>query len=120
MNRPEFLLHVVGGEEIGYSSEFVKQVILKSKQRCRAHNSSLREDLADNTLTPALSSEELRGGVFGSVVGRNVNESVDVVLSNRLGNALRTVNMNVFIGKVPVYVSSCRTDNPEEKPYLVG
>jgi hypothetical protein len=115
---PVFLLHVVGGEEVGHSSKFVKQVIFKSEHWGRAHNGSLGEDFANNTLAPALGLEEIRGRILSSVVGRNVDESVDVVLRNRLGNALRTVNVDVFVGKVPGYVRYDRTHSIEESRTL--
>lgn len=105
MNGPESLLHVVGGQEVGDASKFVKQVVLESEHWRRANNGCLGEDITNDTLTPALGLEEFRWRVLGGIVGRNVDESVNVVFSNRLGDTLRTVNVDVLVSEVPVQVS---------------
>lgn len=55
--RPVFLFHVVGGQEVGDASKFVKQVVLESEHWRRAHNGGFGEDLTNNTLAPALGPE---------------------------------------------------------------
>lgn len=48
-----------------------------------------------------LGGEVLGRRVTVSVVGRNVNEAVDIVLGNSIGNTLDTVDVDVFVGEVP-------------------
>ena len=43
-----------------------------------------------------LSTEEFRRGVLVGIVGRDMNESIDIVLSNRFGNALCAFHMNIL------------------------
>lgn len=108
MNRPVFLLHVVGSQEIGDASKLVKEVVLKSEHWCGTDNSCLGEDLTNNTLAPALGLKELRRGVLGGIVGRNVDESVNVVFGDCLGDTLRTVNVDVLVGEVPAQLALIR------------
>ena len=105
MNGPVFLLHVVGGQEIGDASKFVKEVVLESEHWCGTDNGCLRENLTDNTLAPTLGLEEFRGRVLGGIVGRNMDESVNVVLGDSLGDTLRTVNVDVLVGEVPAQLA---------------
>lgn len=56
MDGPEALLHVVGGEDVGETSELVKEVILAAEHRGRAHNGRLGVDFPDNFLAPSLES----------------------------------------------------------------
>lgn len=119
MNGPVFLLHVIGGQEIGDASKFVKKVVLESEHWRRADNGCLGEDLTNNTLAPTLGLEEFRGRVLGGIVGRNVDESVNVVFGDCLGDTFRAVNMDVLVGEVPASISlsiNCHL----EKAYLVG
>jgi hypothetical protein len=101
VNGPVSLLHVVGGQEIGDASKFVKKVVLESEHWRRADNGSFRKDLTNNTLAPTLGLEELRGRVLGGIVGRNMDESVNVVFGNCLGDTFRTVHVDVLVGEVP-------------------
>lgn len=48
-----------------------------------------------------LGGEVLGRRVTASVVGRNVDEAVDIVLGNSIGNTLDTVDVNVLVGEVP-------------------
>lgn len=125
MNGPVALLHVVGGENVANLSELVEEVVLETEHGCRSHNCGLGVDFADDLLTPGLichqhsslrscvlpvctdlGSEILRGRVTAGVVRRNVNETVDIVLGNGVGNALNTVNVNVLVGEVPGTISN--------------
>ena len=119
MNGPVFLLHVVGGQEIGDASKFVKKVVLESEHWRRADDGSFGEDLTNNALAPTLGLEELRGRVLGGIVGRNVDESVNVVFGDCLGDTLRTVNVDVLVGEVSTSISLSVNCHPE-KAYLVG
>lgn len=55
MNRPVALLHVVGREEVGDTSELVEQVVFETKHGRRTDDGSLREDVTGDLLTPSLS-----------------------------------------------------------------
>lgn len=54
MDRPVTLLHVVGGENIGDTSQSVKQAVLESEHRCRSDNGGLWEDAANDSLATRL------------------------------------------------------------------
>lgn len=105
MNGPVLFLHVIGGQEIGDASKFVKKVVLESEHWCRADNGCFGKDLTNNTLAPTLGLEEFRGRVLGGIVGRNVDESVNVVFGDCLGDTFRTVNVDVLVGKVPAQLA---------------
>lgn len=51
---PESLFHIVGGENVGNTSELVQHAIFKSKHRRRSHDGGLREYTSDYFLTPGL------------------------------------------------------------------
>lgn len=55
VNRPVALLHVVGREEVGDTSELVEQVVFETKHGRRTDDGSLREDVTGDLLTPSLS-----------------------------------------------------------------
>lgn len=59
MDWPEFLLHVVGCEEVQYGSKLQQEVILKSEDGCRSHNGSLREDVSGDNLSTSLALRKL-------------------------------------------------------------
>lgn len=48
-----------------------------------------------------LGGEVLGRRVAVSVVGRNVDEAVDIVLGNSIGNTLDTVDVDILVGEVP-------------------
>ena len=48
-----------------------------------------------------LCPEVLRRGVEVGIVGRDVNESIDIVLGNGIGDTLRAFDMDVLKVKVP-------------------
>ena len=52
-----------------------------------------------------LGAEELGLGVGVGIVGRKVDESIDIVLRNGFCNTLYTFNVNVFEVKVPKSIS---------------
>lgn len=54
MNRPEALLHVVGGKEVGHASELVEKVVFKSEHGSGSDDSGLGIDGANYFFTPAL------------------------------------------------------------------
>lgn len=54
MDRPVALLHVVGSEQVGHASEFVKEVVLETEHGGRADNGGLGVDGANDFLTPGL------------------------------------------------------------------
>ena len=43
-----------------------------------------------------LGAEEFRRRILVGIVGRDVNESINVVLRDRFGNALSAFHMNIF------------------------
>jgi hypothetical protein len=48
-----------------------------------------------------LGGEVLGRRVTASVVGRNVNEAVDIVLGDSIGNTFDTIDVDVLVGEVP-------------------
>lgn len=54
VHRPVALLHVVGSEDVGRTSELVKEVVLETEHGRGADDGGLRVDRASNLLTPGL------------------------------------------------------------------
>lgn len=54
VNRPEALLHVVGGKEVGSASELVEKVVFESEHGSGSDNGGLGIDGANHFFTPAL------------------------------------------------------------------
>lgn len=96
---------MVGSQEVGDASKLMKEVVLESEHWCGTDNSCFGEDLTNNTLAPTFSLEELRWRVLGGIVGRNVDESVNVVFGDCLSDTLRTVNVDVLVRKVPAQLA---------------
>lgn len=55
VNRPEALLHVVGGEQAGHSGQFVQEVVLETEHGGRTDNGGLGVDRTSHFLAPSLS-----------------------------------------------------------------
>jgi hypothetical protein len=49
-----------------------------------------------------LSTEEVRWRVHVGIVGRHVDETVNVVLSDCFRNTLGTINVNILVREVPI------------------
>ena len=49
-----------------------------------------------------LGAEEFRWRILIGIEGRDVNESIDIVLSNRFSNAFSPFHMNIFEVEIPV------------------
>lgn len=54
MNRPETLLHVVRGKEIGNAAKFVEEVIFEAEAGGRSDNGGFGVDITSHFLTPGL------------------------------------------------------------------
>lgn len=54
MNRPETLLHVVGGEKVGYASKFVEEVVFETEHGGWSDDGRLGVDVAYDFLAPSL------------------------------------------------------------------
>jgi hypothetical protein len=54
VNRVELLLHVVGSEEIGDTSQLEQKIVLKTKDGRRSNDGGLREEASSNLLGSAL------------------------------------------------------------------
>jgi len=54
VHRPISLLHVVGSEQVGNSSELQKKIVLEAKQRRRPHDGCLGKYAARDFLASAL------------------------------------------------------------------
>jgi len=54
VNRPEALLHVIGGKKVGHASELVEKVVFESEHRSGSDNGGLGIDGAGHFFTPAL------------------------------------------------------------------
>ena len=123
MDRPVSLLHVVGGKEVHNARKLEQQVVFEAKHGRWPHDGGLWEDAPGNLLGATLeivldtSSRpdskilylgrvELGDVVRVGVVGRDVDESVYIVLGNGVGNALRTLHMDILEREVPGPVSS--------------
>lgn len=134
MNRPVALLHVVGVNQGAGASELVKEVVLETEHWGGAHDGGLGVDGTNDLLSPRLcwlvhlhvdiftsgstnlGGEVLRGRVPAGVVGRDVDESVHIVLGNGLGDALSTINVDVGVREVPIppLITYCSPNDPFE------
>lgn len=54
MNGVELLLHVVGGEEVGHTSQLEQKVVLETEDGGGSDDSSLGEQFPGNLLSSAL------------------------------------------------------------------
>jgi uncharacterized protein (DUF1810 family) len=53
-----------------------------------------------------LSAEELGGRIFVCIVGGDMDKSVDIVFGDCFGDALCSLNMDVFESKIPEQLSN--------------
>jgi hypothetical protein len=51
---PKPFMHVISGEQIGYSGELMQQAIFEAKQWRGSHDGGLREDISYDSLTRCL------------------------------------------------------------------
>jgi hypothetical protein len=54
VDRPKPFMHVVSGEQIGYSGKLMQQAIFEAKQWRGSHDGGLGEDISYDSLTPCL------------------------------------------------------------------
>ena len=101
VNRVVFLLHPVGGQDVLDAGKLVKQPVLETKHGSRPDNGRLGEDAPDYLLTTRLGSEELGLRLGIGIVRRDVDEAVDIVFGDSLGDALSTLDMDILEGEVP-------------------
>ena len=124
VNGPVALLHVVGSENVANLSQLVKKVVLETEHWRGTHDCCLGVDVADDLLTPSLyiistslvyiftgyidlGSKILGRRVTARVVGGNVNETVDIVLGDSIGDALDTVDVDILVSEVPGIINEC-------------
>lgn len=74
----------------------MEKTVLETEERSGTDNSSLGEDVADSLLTTGLGAVELRGRILGDGVRGNVNEAVDIVLGDGIGNTGGTLDVDVL------------------------
>ena len=67
-----------------------------------------------------LRAEELRRRILIGIVGRHVDEAINIVFRNSFGNPLGAFDMDVFQIKVPYSKSAAGTDCISSRTYLVG
>ena len=96
MDRPKTLLQVICSEQICNTSQFMQQSILETKHRRRSHDCCLWKDVARRFLCARFGSEKLRRRVFVDIVGRYMDEAIDIVFSHGLRYTLRTLHMDIF------------------------
>lgn len=109
VNWPVSLLQVVRNEQRARTGELVKETVLETEHRSGSHNGRFGVDGTDNLLTPSLCGEELGRRVAVGIVGGNMDESVDIVLGDGLGDALGTVNVDVGVGEISMLVNGQST-----------
>lgn len=54
VHRPEFLLHVVGGNQVQGAREFQEQIVFEAEDRGGSHKRRLRVDTAGDLLASSL------------------------------------------------------------------
>ncbi len=96
VHRPEALLHVVRGENVGDTSKLVEKTILETKHWCWSDDGSLWEDAANDLLSTGLGSEELRWRIWIGIVRRDVDETVNIVLGDCISDPLGSLNMDIL------------------------
>lgn len=101
VNRPEALLHPVGGNEVGDTGKPVQETVLETEHGGGANDGSLGVDAASNLLTLGLGAVEFGWRVEESAVRRDMNIAINVVLGHGFGNALGSFNVDVLEGEVP-------------------
>lgn len=106
VDGPVPLLHVVRCEEVGDASELQKKVVFETECWCGPHNGRFRVDAPDNLLTTTLGPEESYVRVGIGIVGRYMNEAIDVVFGHSLGDSCRAVNVHVLQREVPYAIVS--------------
>lgn len=125
VNWVELLLHVVGLKDVGVAGESVEETILETVHWGWSDNGGLWEDFAGSDfslsldkldtgsgtsdLHPYLGAVVLGGRVQAGIVARDLNESVNIVFGNGLGDSLGSLNVNISVGEVPIKSS---TPNP--------
>jgi hypothetical protein len=92
----EAFLHVVGCEHVGCLCDAVEQTVLEAEHGGRADDCCLGEDVADSLLSAGLGTVELGGRVQGGRVRGNVNEAVNIVLGDGIGDAGGTLDVDVL------------------------
>lgn len=102
MNWPVSLLHVIGSEDVGNSGKSVQKPVLKSEHRGWPDDSSLGENGSCNVFTLSLGPEEFRRGVKTSVIGGNMDVSVNVIFGNRFHNSFCSFNVDILVREVPI------------------
>ena len=87
------------------SGKAIQQSVLPAKHGRGTHYCCLGEDASGYLLASTFSAEELRCRLRVGIVGRYMNESINIILSTSLGNALRAFDVYVLVVKIPVRVS---------------
>jgi hypothetical protein len=99
-------LHVVRGEDVGHTSEFVEKAVFEAEERGWSDDSGLGEDAASHGFSSSLGFEKLGWRVDIRIVGRDVDESVHVVFGNNFSNPLNALYMHILKIKVLGWVFS--------------
>ena len=100
VNGPQLLLQVVCGDDVSDAGKTVEKTILGTEHGSGSHNSRLGEDVTDNLLTASLGAVKLRGRVQLCRVGRDVNETVDIILGDGRSNAVGALDVDILEVKV--------------------
>ena len=93
---PVTLLHVVGSEKVGNTSQLVEKTIFETEHWCWSDNGSLWVDGANDLLSSRLGSVELRWRVWVCVVAGDVDETVDIVLGDGISDSLCSLNVDIL------------------------
>lgn len=102
MYGPESFLQMIGGEEVRHPSKLVQKPILVTEHGCGTDYGRLGKDTADNLLPAGFGAKEFRGRILARIVGGDVDETVNIIFGNRLGDALSALDMNIFKREIPV------------------
>lgn len=109
MYGPESFLQMIGREEVRHARKLIQKPIFEAEHGRRTDYGRLGKDTADDLLPTGLGAKEFRGRILACVVGRDVDETVNIIFGNSFGDAFSSLDMNILKREVP---DICQPERP--------